>query len=1397
MADDNLRTEREPVPSAASDAQERGPVAAAGSADAANMKVSAEVLAEAVTVSAEPGKKEASERQEYVRSGVNLQEERSYEPVDERELNRLRKLFLRPEAVETLVKGCEVQSSGGLTAWFWQRRILLLVGKQSTGKLAAARYIGAETRKSGNQTVLQYLDVRPPGLQDLISTVSSLSSAILIVNGIPPETFHESDGTDVAEILRHIARLLHHSNSLLFLTCHEADHTKLTVLSKVSDISIVPLGPADANFLQEVIRRHVQYYETQARDESESDQQFWEAISRCLTNSPELVHSLGETLKTPSQVNTFCEQLSRIRDRPDDSQIEDLLKEEAKRIRATDRRTVRNWFRSLSPQTRLYAMLQHLFRGLSEDDVHVIFRRFDECLFPNTQQRSEESWLGIEELDEKSCILRRGGDSICFTLPIYEQEVEQQIASYRHQLWHAIEQTVIPLALDYTAPQYWRLRMNLGNAIGRLGFYDWAQCRKLLDELAVHPNTPMRALCGHVISELLDRILQGQKTEDAGPRAEAIIEEISELLTEWVRNTGHDQRSRWTATAVLWRVFSTTTEPDAQAACGRRVLKLQDRAMEVLQEAAEIPVLTNRKSESGPDGWQATFFELGGTLNPPEWYPDFGVVTETFMRLFLLQPARTLEMLNAWLLAGPHGSAQLPRPFDDTVSPAGGKRKRRRSTQGGEPDEASMRLRGTGRTITALKAVCELLQLELSFGPQSLTVRRKLLRLADHCLGLAVPASQVTGSGWNDVYRQPVRALAAALVTWVREDEEQPEDKRMESLAESILEALIPAIDRSRDLQRNEFVTRIYQDWMNSESRSVRGIGRMLLARATFAEGRCMDQPGQQKVLLVLDTSNENRRMRLINDIAVSAAEQLRLESDVVWGRLGSADIRNCTDEDLLIMRQPLTRNYPRLIMPLLESIGIEQLHYALVLTTEVPADLVDADLPYKDRSLFRYCGSLLRPGDISAAGDPIRELLDVLTMTIFRDQINAQNLQQVLNSTREKMEESLVQRSPALWQRSLLSVLPQAEGRDSSTVLKLVSERIRQLLPAVVDIDQGVSSMRQLHTCLQWLFLQSSVTAVQVLEQSEEPAVGSCARMLLRLLLRQTELWQSQMKKAKEQAEAALRKYQRPAASSTAPAPSLPVAPSPISFGAALRLGLLIGRSDSLNGMQDYLRCLNLLWLSEQWQMPMLRSGEFFDGLDALSDFTRSELQQWLQAEGEKDSGLYGIALRHIRLGRRQALVKTPAEPHDIAIVYDAADEQCHCLAEACAKHISSQELHVRHRALVFPLGSCRPLHSPDGTLPQLDKSVARSLIPLIGPAADSLQKDRLTMLLLITRYTKPLDLQDVSDEFSWLGHHCCWDDVTSWTTGWESTRLNANAELSDAAADLTAMLALSISSP
>ena len=119
MADDNLRTEREPNPSAAPDAQERGAVAAAGSADAANMKVSAEVLAESVTVSPEPGKKEASERQEYVRSGVNLQEERSYEPVDERELNRLRKLFLCPEAVETLLKGCEVQASGGLTAWFW------------------------------------------------------------------------------------------------------------------------------------------------------------------------------------------------------------------------------------------------------------------------------------------------------------------------------------------------------------------------------------------------------------------------------------------------------------------------------------------------------------------------------------------------------------------------------------------------------------------------------------------------------------------------------------------------------------------------------------------------------------------------------------------------------------------------------------------------------------------------------------------------------------------------------------------------------------------------------------------------------------------------------------------------------------------------------------------------------------------------------------------------------------------------------------------------------------------------------------------------------------------------------------------------------------------------------
>jgi len=1318
------------------------------------------------------------------RSDTRPQVEKRYKPVDESELNRLRELFEEPQSVKKFLTETRISAEKELPRYHWKQHILLLIGKQSTGKMAAALFIADTARKTGNLQVLQYLDVRPPDLQTLIATVSSVRNAILIVNGISLKSL-TAEARDIDESLKHVAKTLQQRNSLLILTCHELDQEKMERWSAVQTLTV---NEATPDTLRDVISKYLKYYHARAQEESESEDLFWNEIKDSLSPDKQLLQELAQLLRTPSQVNTFFEQLLRTGGLTGQSRnLPDQLKAIAEGIGKTDRHTVRAWFRQLPPPTRLYAMLQHLFRGLAGDDVYVIYRHCLGVLFSHPHEGFEQGWKGIEELDEDSRILRRNSNSISFELPIYEQEVEQQIESYRHHLWMAMREKVVPLAEEYRERTYWQLRMNLGHAIGRLGFYDWAQCRELLHNgLSLHARTPMRALCGHIISELLARIQHPGCTVDSKNRAESILAGLEELMVNWVTEKTAGNERRWTATAVLWRVFNLPSKQTADSAGGT---KLQSIALGVLQEVSEQPPTVKAQR---PDPWQRSYFQQTGS-NPDSAteYPDFDVVTETFMRLFLLQPEKTIDLLVKWLQAGFTGSAQIGRPLlsTDEVTQTASKKSGRSKTR--ETDPAELLRRGHCRTITVLKAICELLQLESSFGMQSISIRRQLLRLAEPCLSIIIPEGdgnlqQVT----RQLYLQPIMVLAKTLEGWLQELTDDPStaetDASPDSIRPAILQALLPAIDRSRDVQRSEFVTRVYQSWMNSSSATVRNVGRELLARATFAEARCMDQSGQQKVLLVLDSSSDNRSMQLINDIAVSIAEQLRLESDVVWGRLGSSQVHSSDPQHLQEMRRPQTCDRPRLIMPLLEAVKRKNLHYALILTTEEPDDLKDANTQYEHRPLYRFCGLILSRRKVNHREDLVGALLETLHISLFRNEINASNLRNVLETSRAQMEQSLLLRDDKEWRKALSTFLPGDREKISPAI---VCSYVRNLLAT----SEAQQCTRQLHTCLQWLLLRSCETAVSLLaEHSSESPVGPCSRMLIRLMLAVTRNWDERRKRRAQVPEVCLDEdgYEiNPAENSEAPQGE---PDPPADFVPALRLGsLMIGQSDSPDGMQDYLECLNLLWTSESWQREILRCPEVLAAIDAVSDATGGELKQWLEKrlQSSRDSVFLSMALRQLKLGRRLRSHDFPSQLPHFAVLYDPADDVCCRIAALTCKLMSSDELKDQLRLLVFPLGSSFPLVCPDGKLPAIDPQEAARLPALIGPAVEKLQRHRLSRLLLVTR-RRPVDLSDVAEELMMKGYFCHTSEQVEWNPGWNFIQMNDSVLPEDDANKLETVL-------
>ena len=94
--------------------------------------------------SANPDTTVTGEAFENLRAVSNAQprnQTESYEPIDERELNRLRDLYEEPRDVRDFLE--ESRAGGEIK---WKKPVLMLIGKQRTGKMSAALHISARSR---------------------------------------------------------------------------------------------------------------------------------------------------------------------------------------------------------------------------------------------------------------------------------------------------------------------------------------------------------------------------------------------------------------------------------------------------------------------------------------------------------------------------------------------------------------------------------------------------------------------------------------------------------------------------------------------------------------------------------------------------------------------------------------------------------------------------------------------------------------------------------------------------------------------------------------------------------------------------------------------------------------------------------------------------------------------------------------------------------------------------------------------------------------------------------------------------------------------------------------------------------------------------------------------------
>lgn len=299
-------------------------------------------------------------------------------------------------------------------------------------------------------------------------------------------------------------------------------------------ITTVMEETAYESFMQQVFVNHLRFYEEHGQIPAP-------LVALLRQEQPNL---LRDALPTPRHVFRFCAEL---RELPPDA-TDNTVRELALRCGGGMPGSAAGWFRHLSDNAKLYALLVALFPGISQLALEAIYVHAVETL-----RRA-----GLTRLDDPRALGRRDimravyahNDEGCirFDTPVFAAEVAAQIQNYQHLLWSVVSALVADLGSQVDRPDAWELRRTLGRAIGHLGVDYLHEVEPLLQSLAYHPAAGAATMVG----EALDALRQAE------PRATSFV---FALLQRWIDSRVADLIcAAGTASGIIYAGLAQETE---------------------------------------------------------------------------------------------------------------------------------------------------------------------------------------------------------------------------------------------------------------------------------------------------------------------------------------------------------------------------------------------------------------------------------------------------------------------------------------------------------------------------------------------------------------------------------------------------------------------------------------------------------------------------------------------------------------------------------------------------------------------------------------------------------------------------------------------------------------------
>ncbi|TWU04378.1 hypothetical protein [Stieleria varia] len=1301
-------------------------------------------------------------------------------------LNRIEYLFVEPKSCKAFRDLLRVGD-----AFHPDKRIFLIDGLPKTGRFTCAVRLALWlTEQRRHRTCFSY-EPRHLFLDEIIEQPDAFQeqSVFIIRDAFQKSVSIDSLGGEYLDIVN---QRLEKNDSYLIMTTVDTDNRVLQTLAGY----LHPLqieADHEAEFIQQVISNHLKFY--RQGDGTATNDLLWDTLGEVIQDTN---NELSKELRNPVQVSVFFLRLSQSGlTNIDDGDPRRLLMELSHEVTRNDRRIVRSWFRQLSINAKLYAMLISLFQGLDADIVHELYRESLSELLPlRIEGLHDDRQDGLEQLFEELHVIEANdAGSLEFTPSAFGQEVDFQIESYRHLLWTVMASTGFHWINRFREREFWELRRSLGRALGRLGIHDWEKLRILLTSLASHSHGAIASVPGYALQVIIER---------GGPSGDPErLPRIGELLSEWVESG--NPNLMWASAACCWRFHDALAETadHAQEAIEKQSLQSQS-AIKAAKETLEhceslLAKLAKRFNQFDSAALKDLQSELPSkvtidSLRSQAASDNFDSVQRAICEIYRLHPSRAVDLICDWIGA-------LDNQVDqDTVADDSESNSLTGQNDDDDPDRRHLQAQETdfAERIILQQFGAAIGQKLLENHKDPLLLRESyapLLRLIRPVLHLAADrynAENELADSYG-TYQQVVDSLLDVLRHWLQNSR----------WTERVFRELLQAINRSTQHQRRRITRTLINEWLPDEDPGLRHIAETLLARALIIDGVPVDLPNAEAGIILLETTSTARRNRILSDSGLPLYHRFRTQADIYVGQLGmnqwivepTADF----DEKKFVhteSRLPLT-------VPLLETKDPGDIHFLLIIACQTPWDIEDIQSVHPDW-LQRTIGRIANP---KLSADGLEEIGFIAKhFRAFNRLLHEKERENICYSVDQRIATVLAARGSSKWWSLLSPYLANADPADLQSVCNQIQE-LSDRLDDIPDPDDQVDTARLVGCALQWLNAVSPHSLVELLKRwiqlDEDAPQVPMGRSYTRMLFRIMGLYPQKNGLSEQPQETSQRKtdiWGVPVDSedlSIATMEPEPASddesaffPSVETHSPLLSLAPLVAAKDDWQCVKAILHWVRRWCHDPAWAQHFRQSLELREMIENcpstwrshlatyLTDFTKARSGWGEESVPEQAERIGNSLLVHLLLGPRKAIPELKEDEELLVIIVDSHVMKLAKIATGLFRYYRrSAPVGSRYakkiRPILFRLGQNDPvavasdpiafdsLHLPD----------APRFAPTILPILDRLPRDQIRRLVLLSN-TPVMDLEDCQQDWTADGSFYC-DHAKKnihWAPSWDT---------------------------